>query len=210
MQGLATIKQGRKLVEKRENLLRLSGTVILRGLTGLLLLVLTAAAHAGNTDHALGVILGQGVLYSRLSERSYIGLSYRQAWNPDWATRFPADTPFSLAYTLSRFRGCGRGVCDQLTDVGFGPMVRHFPKYKQGPSWYVELGISLHLISQTHISHETYSSAVQFRELLGMGIVFGPAQHYDLGLSYVHESNADIKTPNDGMNFLLLNFSIRW
>ena len=180
-------------------------------LAGFLLLGLACVAHAGTPKHALAITYGQGAFHSRLSERNYVGLSYRQAWQPGWAKDLlPDGTELSLAYTLSRFHGCGRGICDQLTDVGFDPMLRYLPNSNSGASFYLDLGIGLHLISQTHISNEIYSTALQFRELIGIGCEFGRTRRYDLGLSLMHESNGDLKTRNDGMNFILLSFAIHW
>lgn len=178
--------------------------------TGLLLLCVAGAVHPATPNNALGIMLGKGTLYSRLDERTYVGFSLRQAWEPQWSARLPRDTQLSLAYSLGHFHGCGHGVCDYLTDVGVGPTLRYIPAPKPVASWYLDFGIGVHFISQTHINNEAFSTALQFNELLGFGVIFGTNQRYDLGLSYVHESNGDLKTPNDGMNFILLNFAIRW
>ena len=71
-------------------------------------------------------------------------------------------------------------------------------------SIYLEAAIGVHLVT-THISAaRTFSTALQFGEHLGAGFYFGPGQRYDLGMRVQHISNGHIRSPNPGINFVLV------
>jgi hypothetical protein len=50
-------------------------------------------------------------------------------------------------------------------------------------------------------------SAFQFGDHLGAGLVFGGHGQFDLGYRFLHLSNADIKRPNNGINFQQVRFA---
>jgi opacity protein-like surface antigen len=89
-----------------------------------------------------------------------------------------------------------------LTELGFTPVFR-LQQTSMGPiSPYLEAAIGFHLLSQTSVSEERrFSTAFQFGDHLGVGIRFGPRHAMDFGYRYQHFSNADIKDPNQGINF---------
>ena len=66
---------------------------------------------------------------------------------------------------------------------------------------YVEAGVGVHLLAKTSLGDKRYSTAFQFGSHLGGGYRFGARHAFDLGYSFQHISNANIKLPNDGANF---------
>lgn len=96
----------------------------------------------------------------------------------------------------------GKGIWD----VGFAPVFR-FQSKAGGVKPYVEGAIGLHLISDTHVNVDRdMGSAFQFGDHLGIGLVFGDRGQMDLGYRFQHLSNADIKSPNDGIDFQQIRF----
>jgi lipid A 3-O-deacylase len=86
-----------------------------------------------------------------------------------------------------------------LVDVGLTPVFRYAPA-EHGP--YAEGGIGVHILSETDISSAIdFSTQFQFGSHLGAGYRFN---RYDLSLRLQHLSNAGIKNPNPGINFLQL------
>lgn len=75
---------------------------------------------------------------------------------------------------------------------------------------YVDAGIGLHLLSQTKISDKRLSTALQFGDHVGLGARFGTKQRFDLGYRFQHISNLTIKRPNNGMNFHIIRFGVRF
>ncbi len=119
-------------------------------------------------------------------------------WNGPlkWKITFSWGTSVYLEFTTSRWSGCTGSDCDYVYDGGVMPVLRFHALEPAGNPVYIDLGIGGHLISQTHIAAQVYSTAFQFGEIAGFGCMFG---RYDIGLRYQHESNGNIKLPNDGM-----------
>jgi len=91
------------------------------------------------------------------------------------------------------------GQNGDLYEIGVTPVFRLQKNQLEGP--YVEAGVGAHLLSQTSLGDKRYSTSFQFGSHLGIGYRFGARQAFDVSYSYQHLSNADIKKPNDGMDF---------
>ena len=106
-------------------------------------------------------------------------------------------------WRLAGYWEVGAGVWDNkdesTADVFATPVFRF-----ERERFYVEAAVGFHLV-QTHISaHRTFSTAFQFGDHLGAGMRFGPGRRYDLGLRVQHLSNGGVRSPNPGINFLLV------
>lgn len=62
---------------------------------------------------------------------------------------------------------------------------------------YVEGGIGVAYIDDYRIAGRNLSSNFQFEDRIGVGALIG---RFDIKLGYMHYSNADIKSPNDGID----------
>lgn len=73
---------------------------------------------------------------------------------------------------------------------------------------YVEAGIGAYLLSHT-INNDTtrMSMAFEFGSHVGAGMRLGERRETRVGIALQHLSNAGIKEPNGGVNFVLLNAS---
>ncbi len=95
-----------------------------------------------------------------------------------------------------------------ITDIGFTPVFRLQQRNPSAIAPYFEGAIGFHLISPTSISDgRRFGSAFQFGDHVGVGVRFGEQHQYDLSLRYQHLSNADIKQPNQGIDFNQLRFA---
>jgi lipid A 3-O-deacylase len=89
-----------------------------------------------------------------------------------------------------------------IYDVSITPVFR-YARSRNGP--YAEAAIGLHFLSDTHIQPDvTFSTHFQFGDHIGIGWRRGP---YDVGLKLQHLSNAGLRNPNPGINFLLLRLA---
>ena len=95
---------------------------------------------------------------------------------------------------------------DELFAIGLTPVFRmqRDADLSSGVSPYAEAGIGPHLLSETRLGKQQYSTALQIGSMLGFGLGFGEKGQYELSYRYQHISNGDIKTPNNGMNLHLL------
>lgn len=179
-------------------------------LLGAVLISATGPAWADATNRAFGLVEGDGAFGSHLSDRTYAGLVYDWDWSEDWASYLPWGLVIYPEANLARWRGCSGMLCGDITDVGITPVFRKRMMTAAGTLWYMDAGLGAHLISHTRIGPQVYSTAFQFSELVGAGWLLGEDGRYDIGARYMHESNADWKKPNDGMNFTLLRLAVHW
>ena len=66
---------------------------------------------------------------------------------------------------------------------------------------YLELGVGLRYLSDIRMADQYKSTRFQFGDIVGIGIRQG---HWQIGLRYLHVSNADIEVHNPGTNFYTL------
>ena len=55
-----------------------------------------------------------------------------------------------------------------------------------------------------------FSTAFNFHDMLGVGYSFGADRAEEVGVRFVHYSNAGIREPNPGINFLQLRYGRRF
>jgi lipid A 3-O-deacylase len=130
----------------------------------------------------------------------------------DWDVRWlPANGRHLSGYwdaTLSQWRGDSYrrmpGRHQNITALGFTPVFRYQRDDKLG--WYVEAGIGANLLSEVYNNDGDHlSTAFQFGDHIGVGYVL--PNKWELGLKVQHFSNAGIKRPNSGVEFLILKAS---
>lgn len=73
---------------------------------------------------------------------------------------------------------------------------------------YVEGGIGLYMLSHTINNDVTHmSTSFEFGSHVGVGLRLGERRETRVGIALQHLSNAGIKEPNGGVNFVLLSAS---
>ena len=139
----------------------------------------------------------------------------RLAVQKNWGARWLASNGRHLSgywdLSAAYWRGTAyRNVPGQhqnLFVVGITPVVRYQRDDKLG--WYVEGGIGANLFSELYNNDDKQlSTAFQFGDHIGVGYV--TQSKWDLGLKFQHYSNASIKRPNSGANFLVASASYRF
>lgn len=86
-----------------------------------------------------------------------------------------------------------------LNAIGITPVLRLQNDNRKG--LYAEIGIGMHLLSEHYDNNgRQFSTSFQFGDHVGFGYVF--ANNVELGMKLQHFSNASIKKPNDGVNFI--------
>lgn len=72
---------------------------------------------------------------------------------------------------------------------------------------FAEFGIGLSLLDDTKFAGKNISTHYQFEDRLGIAMKFGEAEQHSVSLKYFHYSNAGIKKPNPGLDFISLSYS---
>ncbi|MDQ0573220.1 lipid A 3-O-deacylase [Variovorax paradoxus] len=75
-------------------------------------------------------------------------------------------------------------------------------------SWFAEGGVGGTVMDHLYRTPDrTFSTAFQFTEVLGVGRSFGENGRHELALRLQHFSNAGLKKPNPGENFVRLRYT---
>ena len=89
-----------------------------------------------------------------------------------------------------------------VNELALTPVFR-YARAGRGP--YVEGAIGLHFLSTTSVHRDApFSTHFQFGDHVGVGYRFAK---YDLGMRLQHLSNAGLRNPNPGINFLLIRIA---
>jgi lipid A 3-O-deacylase len=94
-----------------------------------------------------------------------------------------------------------------VTQLGVTPVLRLYP-HSWGGRWFVEGGIGFNFLQPIYRSaSKRFSTAFNFGDHLAVGRRFGSGGRHEVALRFQHFSNAGIKAPNPGENFLQLRYS---
>lgn len=89
-----------------------------------------------------------------------------------------------------------------LWELGFTPVFRLQRTLGSALSPYAEAGVGAHLLSASSVTAgRRFSTAFQFGTHIGVGVRFGSRHAYEVGYRFQHLSNANIRKPNDGIEF---------
>lgn len=143
--------------------------------------------------------------YGSASKQRMVRLSAASDWEKRWfqsnGKHLSGYWEGSVGYwRLSQYRDIP-GLDKNLWDVGFTPVFRYQNDNKKG--LYYEAGIGVHLLSTLYKNDGSeLSTAFQFGDHVGIGYVM--QNNWEVALKLQHFSNASIKRPNGGANFLEL------
>lgn len=179
----------------------------LRLLIPLLLYTGVSCASSGNWIDAISFSYGQDD-DSNESDVYRIGLqnNWQHTWFNGGAWYVGGYWDAELAYMESDISDAENS---ELFDLSLTPVFRlqRDAALSSGVSPYAEAGLGAHLLSETRLGHNSYSTAFQFGSVIGAGLSFGTRGQYQLGYRFQHISNASIKSPNSGMDLHLLRLA---
>ena len=108
-----------------------------------------------------------------------------------------------------RYDALGGGT-QTLTQLVLLPSLRMRLARGQSP-WFIELGIGASWMDRPYETpSKRFSTQWNFYDMLGIGYSFGEEHHHELGLRWVHVSNAGLKKPNPGQDFVQVRYVRRF
>lgn len=121
-----------------------------------------------------------------------------------WGARVTASTEISIGRW--HVKDGGGSASSTNTQFGFTPTLRMTSDHPWG--WFGELGIGVNVIAPIYeTDSKRFSTAFNFGDHIGVGArPWGP-RGAEISLRVQHFSNAGIKHPNPGENFLQLRWS---
>lgn len=102
---------------------------------------------------------------------------------------------------------------EDIHDTNFvlaaSPVFRYeFAQWYSNPV-YAEFGIGVSLLDDTKFAGKDVSTHYQFEDRLGVVYKFGKGQKNSVALRYFHYSNAGFKSPNPGLDFFSVSYSVK-
>lgn len=159
-----------------------------------------ALCHAGPAVHA-----GFGRDFSHNINKYEIGLM----WDSGFAWGNPQGWQTTLHWEVDLARWDARAGRN-VAEVGFSPVFR---LEKRGGTIvpFLEGSVGVRLVNHVSTSPEHYySTAFRFSETIGFGFAFGKDLGGEIGFRLQHLSNAGIKKPNPGTDFVTGYVSYRF
>ena len=111
---------------------------------------------------------------------------------------------------VSRWSFDGIAGHDGLTLLGVTPTLRLRPDEGRS-AWFWEAGIGATMADRRYRTAEReFSTRFNFASHLGLGISLGEQRRHELLVRVQHVSNAGIKHPNPGANFVQLRYALHF
>lgn len=154
------------------------------------------------------------------------GVSLQGSWGTNTARMAGAGLVWDWDWRMVRRKAAITGRTELLANVwradDFGggsqgwtqlvllPTLRF--EFSQGRSpWFLELGVGASWLDRDYRTpHRGFSTRWNFYDVVGVGHSFGAQQEHELGLRWVHVSNAGVRDPNPGQDFLQLRYAQRF
>jgi lipid A 3-O-deacylase len=175
-------------------------------LLGLATAALAAAIPAAAADLRPGQFFVQAGVGDKHTDSLTVGVRWPWAWRTQFiGTEVSAATEAFLSAWRAPDFGGGHQTYAQL---GLVPMFRL--RFDQGRSpWFVEGGIGITVTNHVYRTPERqFGSAGNFINTLSVGRNFGANNAHELSLRLAHVSNAGIKKPNPGLDFVQLRYGM--
>ncbi|WPG35393.1 acyloxyacyl hydrolase [Variovorax sp. EBFNA2] len=114
------------------------------------------------------------------------------------------------SYAYWRIQAADRAGLSHLSQLALVPVLRYRPDEGSSP-WFFETGVGLTATSSRYRTRQkSFSTSFNFSTHLAVGRSFGAQREHEIALRLEHFSNAGIKHPNPGENFLQLRYARRF
>jgi hypothetical protein len=155
---------------------------------------------------------------TRGAEMALAGAVWDLGWRRGWRLFGQGGEISAHADVVAgRWRGQleGTGQRSRSTHLGLTPVLRWTPAGTgPGPGamrWFVEAGVGLHVIDPVYRGlGKNFSTTWNFGDHLALGLRAGERGQHEWSLRLQHFSNAGLRRPNPGENFVQLRWAWRW
>ena len=174
------------------------------------LLGLLCIAALPTKSHAFDFLQPSAVFVQYGSIRDTHAVTEGLTW--DWSRNWMLGSARVSGYwaaSLSEWKFPARGgKNDWLGQLSLVPVFRLRPNNGSSP-WFVEAGIGVALATSVYRARsKEFSTAFNFADHIAVGRNFGETQQHELALRFEHFSNAGIKHPNPGENFIQWRYTL--
>lgn len=167
----------------------------------------TAHAQPTDTSHAPSVYV-QGSWAEHSTDAATIGVTI--PWTRWRSELWGSEVRGHWDIYLSRWSFDGNAGNHSSTVLGVTPTVRLRPDQGRA-AWFWEAGIGGTMADRRYRTDEKdFSTRFNFASHLGLGINLGSQRQHELMVRVQHVSNAGIKHPNPGENFVQLRYAFHF
>ena len=182
---------------------------LLRTFAAAVLLIGSAGAWAQSVD-----ALGTPSLYLQTARASHgtdaWTLGTTLPWHNWSRTLWGAELRGYWDVYASQWSADGQNGRFHTTLLGVTPSFRLIPDAGRS-HWFLDAGIGATLASRRYVTlNEEFSTRFNFASHIGLGVALGAHCQHELQLRLEHVSNAGIKEPNPGENFLQLRYALHF
>jgi len=164
-----------------------------------------AWAAAGAVEMPRAMFLAEGGATVHGSYAVTMGVSWPWQWQRH--SRRGQWTGATEAFVSHWNARSPRGGREGYTQVGIAPVLRYRFAHGRSP-WFVEAGIGLSWFdSYYETNRKRFSTRFNFYDTIGVGRSFGDAREHEWSLRLTHISNAGIRKPNPGEDFVQLRYT---
>lgn len=175
-------------------------------LAAALAIAASSGAFASEPGLRPSSVFVQGGSWTRLDSAT-VGLTW------DWHWQHEIGRGTLTGYTevdVGRWRTRGRADDHGFNQFGVTPVLRFYP-VGVASGWFADAGIGANAITPMyHNDSRRFSTVFNFGDRIAIGRRFGPDQAHELSVGFEHFSNADIKKPNPGENFIQVRYAYRF
>ena len=169
-----------------------------------------AASAAGNDGMGVYVQGGHNFAHGTDTDNLFVGVMV------PWGAPRPSFLGTSFSSYFDGYIGQWRGPDannNTKTYTNLAASVVGRFRFSEGRSpWFTEASIGLSYLDDIYQKPggRVYSTRLNFTERFGVGVSFGARDEHEVSLNYQHYSNAGIKKPNPGEDFVQLRYAYRF
>jgi lipid A 3-O-deacylase len=170
--------------------------------------VLAWACALPLTTHAIDLVPRGAFVEGGIADNATYSATVGLIW--PWSWRHQAlggeVTATTEAY-VSHWTARGSAEHASFTQLGVLPVLRY--RFGQGSSaWFAQGGVGISVMDVMYrTADKQFSTHFNFASVAAVGRSFGPERRQELSLRVFHVSNADVRKPNPGENFLQLRYA---
>lgn len=159
-------------------------------------------------DLRLDGVFAEGGVADHHAGSATVGAIWNWDWKKDfWGGQLTADTEAFVSHWTAR---ATEGRRESYTLLGVQPLLRY--RFSEGRSpWFAEAGIGVSVMDNAYNTPaKRQATRFNFYDTIAVGRNFGANGKHEVSLRLTHVSNADIRKPNPGEEFLALRYAVRF
>lgn len=172
------------------------------------ILVLVGAVALPLSTHAIDLVPRGAFAQGGIAEEESYSATAGVIWPWSWRhVALGGELTATTEAFVSHWSGRGVGQRESFTQLGLVPLLRY--RFGEGRSaWFMEAGIGVSVMDAIYrTAGKQFSTRFNFVDVAGVGRSFGSQRRHELSLRIAHISNADIKKPNPGEEFVQLRYT---